>query len=95
MYYDLLGCIGMYIPHTSKQSYSEILLQKHSTMQFIIAIYHLGPCKLFHFLESADWYDFCMLRSAFCSEMGTGSIPLTCNQKMQVIVAIAENPKEL
>lgn len=46
-----------------------------STVHFLIVIYHSGTCKLFHFLKSADWYGFCMLRSALCNEMGTGSMP--------------------
>lgn len=53
----------------------EIVLQKHSTMRFLIAIYHSGPCKLFHFLKSADWYGFYMLRTALSSEVELAQCP--------------------
>lgn len=52
---------------------AEILL--YSKMHFLIAIYHSGPCKWFHFLKSADCYGFWMLRSALCTESETGSMP--------------------
>lgn len=71
---DHLGQRGICGPHINKIT-AEILPWKHSTTYFLIAIYHSEPCKLFHYLKSADWYGFCTIRSALCNEMGTGSVP--------------------
>lgn len=45
---------------------------KCGMLHFLIVIYHSRTCKWFHFLKSAEWGGFCLLRSALCHEMGTG-----------------------
>lgn len=93
---DPLGQTGMYGPHFYKQSYCWNFTSKAQYNAFPYCHLSFRTLQIVSFSKKCWLVWFLHAQNSFMQWNGNRlHAPNTCNQKMQVIVSTAENPKEL